>query len=62
MGTTGQQEEIQIDPRLKEVHRVLASWLDRRKVGNVTVNFFKGGISSVKLEETIKLGGNNHET
>lgn len=51
--------ETQIDPRLKEVQRILAMWLDRRKVGSVTVNFFKGGISSIRFDETIKLGGNN---
>lgn len=34
---------------------ILKEWMALKKVGSVTVNFFKGGVSSVKMEETIKL-------
>ena len=41
--------------RMKELIQLIKKWLQEKKVGNITINFFKGGISSVKLEETIKL-------
>lgn len=34
---------------------IIRQWIESRKVGSVTINFFKGGVSSVKFEETIKL-------
>ena len=34
---------------------LIAKWLSDCKVGAVTINFFKGGISSIKVEETLKL-------
>jgi len=34
---------------------ILEKWIYERRVGSVTINFFKGNVSSVKLEETIKL-------
>jgi len=40
---------------LRELIDIIKEWIDSRKVGSVTINFFKGGVSSVKLEETIKL-------
>jgi hypothetical protein len=42
-------------PELKEVVDLLTEWLKFRKVGSVTVNFYKGGVSSVKIAETLKL-------
>ena len=38
----------------KWVMDVIWSWVAGRKVGSVTINFFKGGISSIKEEITIK--------
>ena len=40
---------------MKEIIELIKRWIEEKKVGNLTVNFFKGGISSIKLEETIKL-------
>lgn len=40
---------------LEQLIRIIKEWIDSRKVGSITINFFKGGISSVKLEKTIKL-------
>jgi len=42
-----------------KVIEIIRHWLRDRKVGSVTINFFKGGISSVKLEETIKVPKDN---
>lgn len=40
---------------LKELMTIIQLWIDTRKVGHVTINFFKGGISSIRVEETLKL-------
>ena len=40
---------------MKELIALIKEWIETKKVGSITVNFFKGGISSVKKEETIKL-------
>ena len=37
------------------VFGIIQRWIRERKVGSITVNFFKGGISSVQLNETIKV-------
>ena len=49
----------------EELDKLIDKWIDDKKVGNLTINFFKGGISSVRLftqelpgvcsQETIKL-------
>lgn len=41
--------------QLKEIMEILKKWIESKKVGSVQINFFKGGISSIKFEETIKL-------
>ena len=30
-------------------------WIEQKKVGQITINFFKGGISSIHIEEVKKL-------
>ena len=40
---------------MKELIVLIKEWIETKKVGSITINFFKGGISSVKKEETIKL-------
>jgi len=40
---------------LFHINVILKKWIKEQKVGNVSINFFKGGVSSIKLEETIKL-------
>ena len=42
-------------PQLVHLIEILVEWLEKDRVGNIGTNVFKGGISSVKLEETIKL-------
>jgi len=44
---------------LDKVVSIVKDWLIKRKVGSVTINFFKGGVSSVRFEETIKIA--DHE-
>lgn len=39
---------------IKKVIKLLIKWLQEKKVGNVQINVYKGGISSVNLNETIK--------
>jgi len=41
-----------IPERLK---KILEFWIEKKKVGSITVNFFRGGISSVMLKETQKI-------
>ena len=40
---------------MTELIKLIQKWIEDKKVGSLTINFFKGGVSSVKLEETIKL-------
>lgn len=40
---------------LKELMDIIRQWIESRKVGSVTINFFKGGVSSVNFNETVKL-------
>ena len=40
---------------MKELLKLIQEWLEKGKVGSITINFFKGGISSVNKNETIKL-------
>ena len=34
---------------------LIKEWIEKKKTGKIVINFFKGGISSVNKEETIKL-------
>ena len=40
---------------LKYLLDLIREWIEKHKVGSLTINFFKGGVSSVKMEETVKL-------
>jgi len=40
---------------MKNLMELIKKWISEKKVGKITINFFKGGISSVNVEETIKL-------
>jgi hypothetical protein len=43
--------------RLAEaVKRLVKKWLLTGKTGNIQVNTFKGGISSINLNQTVKVG------
>lgn len=41
--------------QIDKVCKIMEEWVESRKVGHITVNFFKGGISSVNKNETIKI-------
>ena len=43
------REEVQ------KIVKLITQWLKEKRVGSITVNFFKGGISSIKKDETVKL-------
>ena len=40
---------------MKSILKLIQEWIDKKKVGKITISFFKGGISHVKKEEVIKL-------
>ena len=41
---------------LRDIMRFVKTWMDSKKVGNIQVNFFEGGITSINLNETVKPG------
>ena len=56
METTGTGKSgsgIAVD--LNEIMKIIKFWIESKKVGSVQFNFFKGGVSSYKIEETRKL-------
>jgi hypothetical protein len=40
---------------VKELIKLIQEWIDKKKVGSLQINFFKGGISSVNMIETKKM-------
>jgi len=40
---------------MKELLKLIQEWIEKKKVGKITISFFKGGISHVKKEEIVKL-------
>ena len=40
---------------MKELIKLIQEWIKSKKTGKIVINFFKGGISGVRKEETIKL-------
>ena len=45
-------------PQIIEIIRpLIEKWMSEKRVGSITINFFKGGVSTIKIgqEETIKL-------
>ena len=56
MENNGSREpEGSLNLDLNEIMKIIRFWIETRKVGSVQFNFFKGGISSYKVEETRKL-------
>lgn len=43
----------------KHLSKLVEEWMQKEKTGKITINFFKGGVSSVNKEETIKLINNS---
>jgi hypothetical protein len=48
--------EIEKQETLKDIMKLVNNWIDSKYVGNIQVNFFKGGVTSVNLNQTIKPG------
>lgn len=40
---------------LYKLHSIIKEWLDKKYVGSLTINFFKGGISNILIHRSIKL-------
>ena len=40
---------------MKELIALIKEWIDNRKTGSITINFFKGGIANLIKKESIKL-------
>lgn len=40
---------------LKQLMDIIREWVDSRKTGSITINFFKGGIANLIKKESIKL-------
>ncbi len=34
---------------------LIREWIEQKKVGKITINFFKGGITNINIEESKKL-------
>ena len=45
----------EIEKKILEVIVLVRAFLSARKVGNIQINMFMGGISSVNVNETLKL-------
>ncbi len=42
--------------RIKEsLNKLMDHYIETRKVGSIQVNFFKGGVTTINLNSTIKL-------
>lgn len=35
--------------------QLIEQWIRDKKVGNIQINFYLGGISTIKVEETLKI-------
>jgi hypothetical protein len=46
------EEEAKINPALL---RLIGEWIKNRKTGKLVINFFKGGVSNVNKQESVKL-------
>jgi len=44
-----------IEKKILEVIVLLRAFISAKKVGNIQINMFMGGISSVNVNETLKL-------
>ena len=40
---------------IEAIKRLIQTWIFEKKTGNITLNFFKGTIGTVKIEETKKI-------
>ncbi len=40
---------------IKNMHEKITNRLHEKKIGSITINFFKGGISNIELKESRKL-------
>ncbi len=40
---------------MDQIIKLIKTWIEERKTGRLVFNFFKGGLSSIGIEETKKL-------
>jgi len=40
---------------MKELFKLIEEWIFKKRTGKIVINFFKGGISNVEKQESIKL-------
>jgi hypothetical protein len=40
---------------MDKITYIIREWIEQKKVGKITINFFKGGITNVVIEESKKL-------
>ena len=40
---------------IEAIKRLIQTWIFEKKTGNITINFFKGGVSSIDIKETKKI-------
>jgi hypothetical protein len=36
------------------VLQIISEWINKHLTGSLTINFFRGGVTSIKKEETVK--------
>ena len=49
---------VDVEKKIIEIIILIRAFLADRKVGNIQINMFKSGISSINVNETIKLDKN----
>ena len=40
---------------LDKLVQLIQGWIEKDKVGSITVNFFKGGIANIIVQESVKI-------
>jgi hypothetical protein len=48
-----------MNSQLNELIKVVKAWIDEKRIGSITINFFKGGIANLIVKESVKIGDNN---
>ena len=40
---------------MDKIIALIKLWIEQKKVGKITINFFKGGITNINIEESKKI-------
>lgn len=40
---------------MEKIFTLIKLWIEQKKVGKITINFFKGGITNINIEESKKI-------